>query len=97
MTTRTPNAQPLGLGHIDHPLLGHLVVDHAHGDRIGVLRAVAPDADGTNLKPVLRIPATPPVAWLAPRHGGLEWNTDPDEIEAVVGDLPMTAGGGSSL
>ncbi|MYU50619.1 hypothetical protein GTY53_00925, partial [Streptomyces sp. SID7805] len=42
MTTRTP-MQPLGLGHWKHPLLGRRVIDHAHDDRIGILRAIAPD------------------------------------------------------
>ncbi|MGA5270165.1 hypothetical protein [Streptomyces lydicamycinicus] len=75
--------RPLGLGHVEHPLLGHLVVDHAHGDRRGILRALAPDVKGNNLAPVLRVPDTPPVAWLAPEAGGLEWTTDPSAIEAV--------------
>ncbi|GLW17263.1 hypothetical protein Stsp01_40060 [Streptomyces sp. NBRC 13847] len=75
--------QALGLGHLDHPLLGHLVIDHAHDDRRGVLRALAPDVKGSNLAPVLRVPDTPPVAWLAPEAGGLEWTTDPSAIEAV--------------
>ncbi|AWN24815.1 hypothetical protein [Streptomyces sp. NEAU-S7GS2] len=81
MTTHTPSTQPLGWRHLDHPLLGRLVVDHAHDDRIGVLRAIASDMDGPNVK--LRIPDTPPVAWLAPKSGGREWNTDPDAIEAA--------------
>ncbi|MGW5940553.1 hypothetical protein ACWIG3_18600 [Streptomyces celluloflavus] len=81
MTTRPPT-QPLGLGHLNHPLLGHPVIDHAHDDRIGILRAIAPDAKAsTGL--VIGIPDTPPVAWLAPETGGLEWTTDPDAIEAA--------------
>lgn len=83
MTTHTPSAQPLGLGHFDHPLLNRLVIDHAHGDRIGVLRAIAPDVDGPDVGPVLRIPDTAPVAWLAPKGGGREWSTNPDAIEAA--------------
>lgn len=39
------NMRPLGLGHWTHPLLGRRVVDHAHGGRVGVLRALAPEAD----------------------------------------------------
>ncbi|WP_432141302.1 hypothetical protein [Streptomyces sp. bgisy084] len=78
MTTK-----PLGLGHVDHPLLGHRVVDHAHGDRVGVLRALAPEVKGNNLGPVLSVPDTRPVAWLAPETGGLEWTTDPKAIEAA--------------
>ncbi|MFI9261741.1 hypothetical protein ACIGT4_29145 [Streptomyces sioyaensis] len=35
MTTHLPAAQPLGLGHRSHPLLGRRVIDHAHDDRIG--------------------------------------------------------------
>jgi len=81
MPTHTPSTQPLGLGHFDHPLLGLLVVDHAHNDRTGVLRAIAPDVDGPNAR--LRIPDNEPVAWLAPKGGGREWNTDPDAIEAA--------------
>ncbi|REK91109.1 hypothetical protein DY245_06585 [Streptomyces inhibens] len=73
----------LGLGHYEHPLLGRLVVDHAHDDRIGVLRAIAPDVGGPNVKPMLRIPDTPPVAWLVPEGGGVEWSTNPDAIEAA--------------
>lgn len=83
MTTHTPSTQPLALGHFDHPLLGRLVVDHAHDDRIGVLRAIAPEVDSPSLGPVWRIPDTEPVAWLAPKGGGLEWSTDPDAIEAA--------------
>lgn len=83
MTTRTPSTRPLGLGHFDHPLLGRLVVDHAHDDRIGILRAIAPDVRRPDMGAVLRIPDTPLVAWLAPKSGGLEWSTDPAAIEAA--------------
>ncbi|MFJ5593218.1 hypothetical protein ACIQCG_26140 [Streptomyces noursei] len=76
--------QPLGLGHWEHPLLGRLVVDHAHGDRQGVFRALAPEVKDNDLGPVLKIPHTPPVAWLAPENGGLEWTTDLDAIEAAT-------------
>ncbi|MFE7612221.1 hypothetical protein [Streptomyces celluloflavus] len=75
--------QPLGLGHLNHPLLGHPVIDHAHADRIGILRAIAPDAKANTPSLVIGIPDTPPVAWLAPVTGGLEWTTDPDAIEAA--------------
>jgi hypothetical protein len=75
--------QPLGLGHLSHPLLGHRVIDHAHDDRIGILRAVAPDAGANAPGLVIGIPDTPPVAWLAPVAGGVEWTTDPDAIEAA--------------
>lgn len=78
MSTRS-----LGLGHVDHPLLGHRVVDHAHGDRVGVLRALAPEVKGNNLGPVISVPDTRPVAWLAPETGGREWTTDPKAIEAA--------------
>ncbi|MFE7780606.1 hypothetical protein [Streptomyces nigrescens] len=85
MTTRTPNTntRPLGLGHFEHPLLGRLVVDHASGGRVGVLRAIAPDVDNRDAEPELKVPDTPPVAWLAPEGGGLEWTTDPLQIEAA--------------
>ncbi|MFD7104604.1 hypothetical protein [Streptomyces celluloflavus] len=82
MTTRPP-MQPLGLGHLNHPLLGHPVIDHAHADRIGILRAIAPDAKANTPSLNIGIPDTPPVAWLAPVTGGLEWTTDPDAIEAA--------------
>ncbi|MFE5740672.1 hypothetical protein [Streptomyces celluloflavus] len=83
MTTRPP-MQPLGLGHLNHPLLGHPVIDHAHDDRIGILRAIAPDAKANTPNLSIEIPDTPPVAWLAPETGGLEWTTDPDAIEAAT-------------
>ncbi|REK89534.1 hypothetical protein DY245_15170 [Streptomyces inhibens] len=83
MTTRTPATQPLGLGHGDHPLLGRRVVDHAHDDRVGVLRAIAPDVKDNNPGFVLRVPNTPLVAWLALEGGGVEWTTAPDAIEAA--------------
>ncbi|MFE5738427.1 hypothetical protein [Streptomyces celluloflavus] len=82
MTTRPP-MQPLGLGHWKHPLLGHRVVDHAHDDRIGILRAIAPDAKANAPGLVIGIPDTPPVAWLAPVTGGVEWTTETDAIEAA--------------
>ncbi|MFD7101949.1 hypothetical protein [Streptomyces celluloflavus] len=82
MTTRPP-MQPLGLGHWKHPLLGHLVVDHAHDDRIGILRAIAPDVKAHTPGLVIEIPDTPPVAWLAPLTGGVEWTTDPEAIEVA--------------
>ncbi|TBO57075.1 hypothetical protein EYS09_24540 [Streptomyces kasugaensis] len=75
--------QPLGLGHLNHPLLGHPVIDHAHDDHIGILRAIAPDAKANTPSLNIGIPDTPPVAWLAPVTGGLEWTTDPDAIEAA--------------
>ncbi|MCF3178198.1 hypothetical protein IPZ61_33460 [Streptomyces sioyaensis] len=77
------HARALGLGHLSHPLLGRRVIDHAHGDRVGVFRALAPDVKGPRSEPVLRVPDTPPVAWLAPEGGGVEWTTAPDAIEAV--------------
>ncbi|MFI9078959.1 hypothetical protein ACIGW8_21205 [Streptomyces sioyaensis] len=83
MTTHLPAAQSLGLGHRSHPLLGRRVIDHAHDDRIGILRALAPEAKGDTPGPVLSVPATPPVAWLAPEGGGVEWTTAPDAIEAA--------------
>ncbi|MGW5936968.1 hypothetical protein ACWIG3_31400 [Streptomyces celluloflavus] len=83
MTTRPP-MQPLGLGHLNHPLLGHRVIDHAHADRIGILRAIAPDAKANTPSLNIGIPDTPPVAWLGPETGGLEWTTDPDAIEAAT-------------
>jgi hypothetical protein len=82
--------QPLGLGHWKHPLLGRRVIDHAHDDRIGVLRAIAPDAKaGTRL--IIGIPDTPPVAWLAPVAGGVEWTTETEAIEAANPEISTTA------
>ncbi|MEU8786483.1 hypothetical protein [Streptomyces sp. NPDC048637] len=80
-TTWQPQA--LGLGHWSHPLLGARVVDHAHGDRIGIFRALAPDVEATHRGPVLKVPDTPPVVWLSPEGGGVEWTTGLDTIEAV--------------
>ncbi|WEB42930.1 hypothetical protein MOV08_29200 [Streptomyces yunnanensis] len=74
--------RPLGLGHWEHPLLGQRVIDHAHDDRVGVLRALAPDIEQWELGPVTRVPVTAPMAWLAPVSGGAEWTTHPDAIEA---------------
>ncbi|GAB7033335.1 hypothetical protein AB0G35_13745 [Streptomyces sp. NPDC021749] len=81
MTTST--AQPLGLGHWSHPLLGRRVVDRSHDNRIGILRAIAPDPKESGPGPRLCVPEGPPVAWLVPEGGGLEWTTDPGAIEAV--------------
>ena len=83
MTTHNPNLPALGLGHWDHPLLGHRVVDHAREDRIGVLRAVAPDSKDNPFNLVVSVPDTPPVAWLSPSGGGREWTTALDAIEAA--------------
>ncbi|MFI6723686.1 hypothetical protein [Streptomyces atratus] len=82
--TSTRGRRHLGLGHWSHPLLGCLVIDHAHDDRTGILRGLAPDVKKTNIGPSLSIPNTPPVAWLAPEKGGVEWTTDPASIEAAV-------------
>ncbi|MEV5950381.1 hypothetical protein [Streptomyces sp. NPDC051993] len=60
-----------GLMHRHHPLLGQRVVDHVHGDRHGILRAIAPDVDHPRH-----------VAWIFPEGGGVEWTTNPDRIEA---------------
>ncbi|MEU1015853.1 hypothetical protein ABZ383_23375 [Streptomyces sp. NPDC005900] len=76
-------SQPLGMGHWSHPLIGRKVIDHAHGDRVGIFRAFAPDVDEHPAGPVLLIPETPPVVWLAPEEGGREWTTSPDAIEAA--------------
>ncbi|MFK0296699.1 hypothetical protein ACIQU6_40365 [Streptomyces sp. NPDC090442] len=73
----------LGFGHQAHPLIGCLVVDHAHGDRVGVLRAVAPDLKVNSYSLPVMVPNAPLVAWLAPEKGGREWTTSPDEIEAA--------------
>lgn len=77
-------ARNLGMGHQAHPLLGRLVVDTQHDDQVGVLRAVAPDVDDIRLEPLLQPPNTPPVAWLAPRHGGTEWTTSLTAIEEAT-------------
>ncbi|MGG2465696.1 hypothetical protein ACO0M4_39035 [Streptomyces sp. RGM 3693] len=75
-------SRPLGLGHWEHPLLGHRVIDHAHDDRVGIFRALAPDVERPELGPVMKVPGTAPMAWLAPVSGGVEWTTHPDAIEA---------------
>jgi len=73
------------MGHREHPLLNHEVVDTAHGDRIGILRAVAPDVDlkttptytpYADQRSKRTIDEEPCVAWLAPVEGGVEWPTD---------------------
>ncbi len=74
-------AKHFGFGHEDHPLLGHRVVDAEHGRQVGVLRAVAPDVTDIRLEPVPVVPDGPPVAWLAPERGGVEWTTSLDAIE----------------
>lgn len=81
----------LGLGHRAHPWLGRQVVDREHGGRVGVLRAVAPDVDVIRTGPVIQVPRTPPVAWLAPLRGGCEWTTSLDAIEEV-GNADASAG-----
>jgi hypothetical protein len=64
--------------HRSHPWLGHLVTDSATGRR-GILRAIAPE--GT---------ASTPVAWLAPRRGGIEWTTAPENL---ADPAPITPAG----
>ncbi|MEU9502050.1 hypothetical protein [Streptomyces sp. NPDC048196] len=81
MTTQTTTH--LEFGHLHHPLLGRRVIDHGHDDRVGILRALAPDPKDNNPGLVLWIPDTPPVAWLSPVGGGVEWTTGPDQIEAA--------------
>lgn len=82
-STNVGGAHDLGLGHWSHPLLGCLVIDHAHGARIGILRGLAPDVAEADIGPSRSIPNAPPVAWLAPEKGGVEWTTDPAFIEAA--------------
>lgn len=76
----------IGLGHRDHPLLGRTVLDTATG-RTGVLRAVCPEPDGTAVctGSAFRPGSGPPVAWLAPVGGGVEWTTEPEAIREVAG------------
>ncbi|MFI0212790.1 hypothetical protein [Streptomyces lydicus] len=66
------------MGHRDHPLLGRRVVDHGHGDRIGVLRAIAPEYDPGRLAIVTDIRKGVPYL----RAAGLkEWPApDPDDL-----------------
>lgn len=66
--------QQLGVEHWAHPLLGQRVVDRAHGDRVGVFRAFAPDVDKTRALAVTA-PHAPLVVWLAPVGGGREWTS----------------------
>lgn len=88
------SAQPgegIGLGHRNHPLLGRQVRDTAHEDRVGVLRAVAPNVEPAAKHRVDPRPAVADearsslardevVAWLAPVNGGVEWPTPLDAI-----------------
>ncbi len=75
-----------GLGHREHPLLGRTVVDTATG-RTGILRAVCPEPDCCRAwaDPVPRPGSDPPVAWLAPVGGGVEWTTALDAVREVAG------------
>ncbi|MET9208252.1 hypothetical protein ABZW38_24285 [Streptomyces bacillaris] len=77
-----PRAGERGMLHHEHPWLGRRVED-TRTQRVGVLRAIAPDGDE---------PA--PVAWLLPPHGGVEWTTAPDALarpEPITPDsLPRT-------
>lgn len=77
MSTRS-----LGLGHQDHPLIAHRVIDSASG-RTGILRAICPEPDSamTYMNAVAHRGAGRPVAWLAPIGGGREWTTTPDAIQ----------------
>ncbi|WP_180990154.1 hypothetical protein [Streptomyces noursei] len=81
-TPASGSGHPLGLGYWEHPLLGQRAIDHAHDDRVGVLRALAPDAERWELGPTKKGPIAAPMAWLAPVSGGVEWTTHPDAIEA---------------
>ncbi|WP_181785475.1 hypothetical protein [Streptomyces phytophilus] len=93
----------LGMGHQSHPWLGHLVADTAHSGRVGVLQAVAPDVDDIRLEPIFRAPDEPPVAWLRPKDGGMEWTTALVAIQEVPGGMPVasapdgTAGGSGGV
>ncbi|TDC25407.1 hypothetical protein E1265_07050 [Streptomyces sp. 8K308] len=72
----------IGLGHRDHPLLGHVVLD-TETNRTGILRALCPELpDGG--APDLREQM---MAWLAPLNGGREWTTSP----AAIRDQPLAA------
>nr|WP_155073258.1 hypothetical protein [Streptomyces taklimakanensis] len=74
------------MGHREHPLLGRTVLDTATG-RTGILRAVCPEPDSATVcvAPALRPGSGPPVAWLAPVGGGVEWTTELDAIREVAG------------
>ncbi|WP_241740782.1 hypothetical protein [Streptomyces sp. L2] len=77
-SARGAAATSTGLMHRSHPWLGHLVTDSATGRR-GILRAIAPED------------TTPtPVAWLAPRRGGIEWTTAPENL---TDPAPITPAG----
>lgn len=77
----------LGLGHRDHPLLGHTVVDTATG-RIGILRAICPEPTDSEayLKAALKPGDGPLRAWMSPLGGGPEWTTD---LAAIQHKLPL--------
>ncbi|MFI1507583.1 hypothetical protein [Streptomyces sp. NPDC020597] len=62
--------------HREHPWIGREVEDTATGRR-GVLRAIAPDLNGTRA-----------LAWLRPATGGMEWTTNPSALDNPA---PVTA------
>ncbi|MGA5183034.1 hypothetical protein [Streptomyces pseudogriseolus] len=72
----------MSLLHQPHPWIGRDVEDTATGRR-GILRAIAPDLNGTK-----------PVAWLHPRGGGPEWNTDPKALADPAAAPPPGGPGG---
>ncbi|MGW0880357.1 hypothetical protein [Streptomyces sp. NPDC002671] len=72
------SAGDLGLMHRSHQWLGREVRDTATGCT-GILRAIAPEPNGTRL-----------VAWLRPKRGGMEWTTDRRALEAVGRITPYT-------
>jgi hypothetical protein len=71
-----------GMGHQEHPLLGHHVIDTETG-RTGILRAICPEPGGGGdyMNALLRPPRKSPKAWLAPIGGGREWTTAPSAIQ----------------
>jgi hypothetical protein len=72
------NGRPLGLNHETHPLIGRIVRDTGRGLE-GVLRAVTrePVTTGRGEPGMVR------KAWIAPRRGGLEWDTPVELIVAA--------------
>ncbi|GHI06738.1 hypothetical protein AQI88_30240 [Streptomyces cellostaticus] len=75
------------LMHRSHPWLGRVVTDPVTGRR-GILRAIAPEPDGLQLVPSRALTKKPPVAWLQPEGGGVEWATSPS---ALSDPAPITA------
>lgn len=86
----TAPAPAHSLGHHEHPLLGHPVIDTATG-RVGILRAICPEQVQVSSHTAFPVSARSfMAAWLAPIGGGREWTTAPSAIQEADRD-PRTA------